>query len=367
MKQNKVLNKLNQLRDGTANLGAKNDDEWYTPNGAIQAELDIWANLGKFKGKRIICPCDWDIVSGEDIYSITIDFKDDDVEVTGNSVVKHIDKVYYDLWSEEEAKFVEMNVKEEDLEELLYDKLTCNFVRYFAFNARRLGIKSVTASGYNPDLDRGVRFQEVDYSKYDVCVTNPPFSCYREFLNCIIGKVDFIVLAPFMNRVSPSVGLPLQLRQAYLGFGRSIGINKRDKSGEQKNKSVACDWLSSWDDAQKEVDNKHYRTGIKYETYKDDYAIMDRMTMLDGTHPIDVKSKTTYPDDYDGWMFGPISVLTDLDQSKYEWYCSGQKGHYNSVKNIFKHQATNDMLGKRVDGKSRFHGILFRKRTDYKE
>ena len=38
-------------------------------------------------------------------------------------------------------------------------------------------------------------------------------------MNCIVDKIDFICLAPFLNRVSPNIGLPLMLKKAYLGWG----------------------------------------------------------------------------------------------------------------------------------------------------
>ena len=74
-KQDKVLKKIkNSLESGQANtaLGVKNNDECYTDMQDILNELSQWAALDKFKGKNIICPCDWDIVGNENIYSITI-------------------------------------------------------------------------------------------------------------------------------------------------------------------------------------------------------------------------------------------------------------------------------------------------------
>ena len=92
-KQTKVLNKIkNSLKHGNeGQLGTKKNDECYTDMQDILNELSQWAALDKFKGKNIICPCDWDIVGNENIYSITIKYKDSGVEVFGNSAYKGVE------------------------------------------------------------------------------------------------------------------------------------------------------------------------------------------------------------------------------------------------------------------------------------
>lgn len=140
-------------------------------------------------------------------------------------------------------KITEIKLEEDKVEDFLRDKLTCNFVRTLTQNAKRWGIKSITASGYNPATGKGIKFQDVDYSKYDVCITNPPFSLYGEFMKCIVGKIDFIVLAPFLNRVTPCVGLYLMLKQAYLGVGVHLHLmfaNPTKDNNYTGEKWVAC-------------------------------------------------------------------------------------------------------------------------------
>lgn len=192
MKQTKVSNKIaGSLKHGNeGQLGTKKNDECYTSMHDILEELSYWAQFDKFRGKRIICPCDWDIVEGEDIYSIEITYKDTDVEVNAYKAVKSvkITKIYpypaFKLYSEEleteciETKWETIELREDEIESFLRNKLTCNFVRTLTQNARKWGIKSITASGYNPAIDRGIKFQDVDYTQYDLCITNPPFSLY---------------------------------------------------------------------------------------------------------------------------------------------------------------------------------------------
>ena len=367
-KQDKVLKKIkSSLKHGNeGQLGVKKNDECYTDMQDILNELSKWAALGKFKGKNIICPCDWDIVNGENIYSITILYKEPGVQVVGNSVFKAVESIYVDIWSDVNNTHVEhISLKEEEIEDFLRDKLTCNFVRALTQNARTWGIKSITASGYNPANGLGVKFQEVDYSKYDVCITNPPFSLYGEFMKTIVGNIDFIVLAPLLNRANPCVGGYLMLKQAYLGFGIELHMTFNNPTKENNyygTKIVNCDWITSFHEAQDVRNANHFKSGVKYNLYKDEYVEMPKMLMKDNTHPIRV-SMSTYPDDFNGWMFTTVGVLDNLDQTTYEWFATECKGYLNQHPEFspFSHKVdASTYLGS--DGKRAFGGIVFRKK-----
>ncbi len=369
-KQNKVItkikNSLNCGQDNTA-LGIKNNDECYTGMQDILNELSYWAALDKFRGKNIICPCDWDIVGSENIYSITIKYRESGVEVFGNSAYKTVESVQYDLWSDDATPVVtRITLKEDEIEDFLRDKLTCNFVRTLTQNARAWGIKSITASGYNPATGKGIKFQDVDYSKYDVCITNPPFSLYAEFMECIVGAIDFIVLAPFANRNSPCVGLHLMLKNAYLGQGVECHMtfaNPTKENNYSGTKVVNCDWITSFTEAQDERNAKHFRSGIKYELYQDEFTVMPNMIMKDGTCPIRV-SMSTYPEDYEGWMFASTGVLDNLDQETYEWYGTGFRKYFNQTNpslSPFNGKVTSAILIQ-SNGKKAFDNIVFRKK-----
>jgi hypothetical protein len=367
-KQTKVLNKIkNSLKHGNeGQLGTKKNDECYTSMNDILTELSQWAELDKFRGKNIVCPCDWDIVGNENIYSITITYKEEGVVVVGNGAYKTVESVQYDLWSDDDTPVVtRITLKEEEIEDFLRDKLTCNFVRTLTQNARRWGIKSITASGFNPATGKGIKFQDVDYSKYDVCVTNPPFSLYSEFMNTVVGKIDYILLAPFLKRNNPCYGQYLMLEQTYLGFGIELHMTFNNPTKENNysgTKVVNCDWITSFPEAQAERNAKHFKSGIKYDLYKDEYVEMIGMTMKDGTHPIRV-SMSTYPEDFNGWMFATIGVLDNLDQETYEWYGTHLHGYFNKhpEQSPFNHK-TSDSMHYAADGKSGFSGIVFRKK-----
>lgn len=367
-KQDKILNKIKscQAYGNEGQLGKKNNDECYTSMQTILDELSQWAALGKFQGKRIICPCDWDIVEGSDIYSVTIEYEPE-FKVTGNSAFKGAKVTYglFDGWDEDKTVLKEIELKEDEVDDFLRSKVTCNFIRTFAQNARTWGIKSITASGYNPATNKGVRFQDVDYSKYDVCVTNPPFSLYKDFMNSILGKIDFIVLAPFLNRNASWQGPAMQDGTCYLGFGVHLDAEFQNptKDNKFKVKHVNCDWLTSFPEAQEERNNRHFKSGVHYEDYKGEWPEMPNMTMKDGTHPIRV-SMSTYPEDFDGWMFATIGVLDNLDQSEYEWYNTNFSGYYNSnlERSPFNGRVSSATIHKTAEGHMGFCGIVFRKK-----
>jgi hypothetical protein len=371
-KQQKILSKIKscQAHGNGGQLGKKNNDECYTSMQTILDELSQWATLGKFQGKRIVCPCDWDIVGDEDcnenIYSITIEYEPE-FKVAGNSVFKGA-KVSYTLFDdldEDKVTLKKIELKEDEIEEFLRDKLTCNFIRTLTQNARAWGIKSITASGYNPTTGKGIKFQDVDYSKYDICVTNPPFSLYKEFMDSILGKIDFIVLAPLLNRKATWEGIAMQEGKAYLGFGVEVHAEFQNPTKDNKFnvKRVNCDWLTSFPEAQDARNSCHFRSGVHYEDYKDEWVEMPHMTMKDGTHPIRV-SMSAYPEDFDGWMFATIGILDNLDQSEYEWYNTNFSGYYNSAleRSPFDGKISSATIHKTADGYMGFCGIVFRRK-----
>ena len=277
-------------------LGIKKNDECYTQKQDVYNELSKWAALDKFRNKNIICPCD-----------------------TSESA----------------------------------------FVKVLTENKEAWGIKSITHSHYNPVTSEGTKYQDVDYSKYDICITNPPFNKYREFTNSVVGKIDFIALTPTFNRNNPCVGLYIMLGQAYLGFGTHLPLTFITPTGT---KSVACDWITSFPEGQAKRNRELPKTGIKYELYKNEYIEMPNIIMKDGTHPIRV-GRSTYPDNYDGWMFGSISVLDKINFDEYEWY--GRFVRYfnqtNPEANPCAHRI-NDTMYMDANGKIGFNGILFRKK-----
>jgi hypothetical protein len=385
-KQNKIINKIKYKSGQKTPLGTKPNDECYTSMQDIINELSKWKD--KFEGKNIICPCDWDILDSADetkgVYSIKIDFNEGEMHGHTN-VVKSVSYTLFDFEDNSKNKQI-VKVSKNEIEEFLRERVKCNFVRTFIENAGSWKIRSITASGFNPANGEGVPFQEVDYTYYDLVVTNPPFSLYGEFLKKIIDeKIDFIVLAPFLNRVNPSIGLPLMLRKCWLGYGRHLNLNFFNPTVNNKFKTmtVGCDWVTSFNDAQLELDKTRLKNGFKYESYKNDYRKMENITMKDGTHPIRVNKYTAIPDDYYGWIFSSVGALDSISFDEFEWYLTNAAGYYNNENpdyNPFNHKAFDEMvmaqsfldfsgmnqkerrIACKSTGESGFHGIILRRK-----
>ena len=361
-KENKILNKINYDSGQSKPVKVKND-EMYTSMDDILSELKHYKKY--FENKNIICPCDWDIVNDNDeIHSIKITFSDQNPSKLKieNNIIEIIGLPFGD------QEYKKHTIDADKIDDFLREKLRCSFLRVMTQYARQWKIKSVTASGFNPITGQGKRFQEIDFSQYDICITNPPFSMYNEFLSKLLeSKIDFIILAPFLNRVNPNVGLPLMLRKCYLGFGRKLRLSfKNYRLGEVKEKVVAVDWITTFRDAQDEIDKKELKNGIKYEDYKEDYPIMVGMTMKDGTHPIRINNFRALPDDYYGWAFTSIGILDVLSYKYFEWYITNAKTYFNRTNpssNPFSHKVSNQML-KDQNNKQYFHGIIIKRKNN---
>lgn len=329
----------------------RDEDACVTGIDDILSELSYWGQLGKFRGKRIICPCDCDIVEKEQIYRMTADYSDSG-DLTGVSYLRY---------SHGMMEWEEVKLSGEDAMTFIRDRVECNFVRALTQNARRWGVKAVTASGYSPELDRGFRFQDVDYSQYDVCITNPPYSQQTQFMKCVVGNIDFIVLSPVINRLNSSVGVPLMLRKAYLGknIHLSICFTQPNKVNSYKEKPVGYDWVTSFPDAQRERNESGWHTGIRYAPEL--YDTMENMPMKDGGHPI-IVSINDMPDDYDGWMFAPSNILDRLNTDEYEFYGTHLTGYLNEHKEIspFEGALTEGML--RHNGRTMYPNFVIRRK-----
>lgn len=363
----KITNRINKGHGGVNKLksarGAK-DDEFYTRYQDVINELNQYPPE-VFDGKDIICPCDCDILEGKEVYSITIEFED--MEICGF----HFNKVHKVRYSLFEEPLVPIEIDGDEADEFIRTQVKCSFLRYLR-DVRGARIKSVTASGYDPATDRGVRFESVDYSKYDLCITNPPFSQLSTFMAIMIDQCDkrqdtdkpfnFIILAPMVNRANPNIGGYIMQHKAYLGFGRMLALTFEDPSSENKYKpkQVSVDWVTSFRYAQDEVDRRRLHTNVEYEVYKNDYPIMVDMTMKDGTHPIRV-TKGSIPDDYYGWMFTSVAVLDILSYEEFEFYITQcHKLLNNTEHSPLAHKVSNAMY-KDSKGNGGFGGVLFRR------
>ena len=369
-KQKKVIKKINAKYGAIETLKAAKanpNDEFITGLNDISKELIHYTHY--FKGRNIICPCDCDILKNDKVHKIEIFFNDTPekrfISPTGFIYkIKYL--IYYTLVNN---TYIPTKIEGNTARDFISKNIVCNFIKAIVDIGEDYGIHSVTASGFNTLTQEGFRFETVDYNKYNLIITNPPFSQYKTFMNTIMPYVekrkgsnnplDFILLSSYKNRMNPCVGIGLMQRIFYLGFGRHLNLkfNEINKDNAYTTKIVSVDWITTFSDAQNIIDKTHKSTGIDFNLYKEDYPILNTITMKDNTHPIVIKSKGAIPDNYFGWMQGSIGILTDLNFNEFDWFITNAKKLYNTQKpelNPFLHKATDTMLN--------FHGIVFKRK-----
>jgi len=96
---------------------------------------------------------------------------------------------------------------------------------------------------YNVKCD-ATEWRDIDYSQYDVVITNPPFSQAREFIRYLVRcNVDFIIIVSDVMRYS--------IKNGKCSFGRKIYIGKDAQKFYRPDGSiypVHCGWISSFQD-----------------------------------------------------------------------------------------------------------------------
>jgi len=87
-------------------------------------------------------------------------------------------------------------------------------------------------------------WRNIDYSKYDIVITNPPFSQIREFIQHLINqKIDFIIMVSDVLRYSIAngkvdLGIPVYKGRDAQRFLRPDGALK----------AIHCGWISNIQD-----------------------------------------------------------------------------------------------------------------------
>lgn len=184
-------------------------DEHYTRYEEIAKELQLYRK--QIEGKRILCPCDWD-VSGSGACTKTYITKNHNGkielwETTDFYFKKNID---WQLTNKNTIKKVQ-SFKEAPL---------CNFWKYL-INQMLSGwkIKSVTFAGYNPSTKKGIPFQDHDYSKYDLVITNPPFSCMEELISLLLkNHTKFLIIGDLLKMSKKNLGKLFVENKFWLGY-----------------------------------------------------------------------------------------------------------------------------------------------------
>lgn len=299
------------------------DDEFYTLYEDISAEVPLYKE--QLKGKRILCPCDWD-----ESYNEEIVFKEEGYVIASNLFGKDSSIKEIDI-AQSKKKF------EKDL-----TNIKCNFVKFLVSHADDYGIKSVSVSGFNPKTEEGIRFQDIDYGKYDVVITNPPFSQFREFIDVMFAhKIEFLVIGPQTAISYKDIFPHIKNNEMWLGYHHHLlGLMKSDGtllSKKDSNLPNCCCWFTNLD-----VSYRHDRMILTEEYSEKKYPKYDN---LDG---IDVNKTKLLPNNYDGVMGVPITFMQKYNPEQFEivGFRKGDDGKDLCIK----------------DGKPLFIRILIRKR-----
>lgn len=258
------------------------DDEYYTIYEDIANEVSHYKD--QLKGKRILCPCDWDESYNEEIV------------YTGGTI-----------------KRINIKASKEKIEKNL-DLIKCNFVKFLVAHADIYDITSISVSGYNPATAKGVKFQDIDYSKYDLVITNPPFSQFREFIDTMFkNDMEFLVIGPITAITYKEVFKHIQKNEMWLGYAKQLsGFRLSDGTlilSKNPEGSVprACKWYTNLDvtyrhDKMILTENYNHKKYPNYYNY----------------NGIDVEKTIKIPYDYVGVMGVPVTFLTKYNPEQFK-------------------------------------------------
>ncbi len=272
----------------------KKDDEYYTLFQDIADEVSLY--LPQLRGKRILCPCDWD-----ESYNEEIVYKEEGY-VLGRDL----------FGSEGTIKNIDIAKTREKIEKRM-DKVKCQFVYYLLNQAEECGFRSISVSGYNPQKNEGVRFQDIDYSYYDVIITNPPFSQFDEFIDLLIenGK-EFLVIGPQTAPTERSIINHFQEGNIRIGYHYHLsGFNRPDGTTlpKQHNTPRSCLWYTNM-----QVDPK-VKELILTASYEENPEKYPKYVNYDA---IEVPTVADIPYDYYGEMGVPVTFMQKYNPRQFE-------------------------------------------------
>lgn len=313
-------------------------DEFYTLYEDIAAELPNYKEY--LQGKRILCPCDWD-----ESFQEALVYKEEGYVAPYNLIsiggtVKLIDIAQSKNRVERELTTVK-----------------CNFVKFLVAHAEAYGIKSISVSGYNPATGEGVRFQDVDYSNYDIIITNPPYSVFDEFIETMFnaGK-QFLVIGPTSALTHKGIFYLFKDNKMWGGYHLHMtGFIK--PNGEILDKSDANVRYSCWY-TNLPVKKKQEKKILTHKYTPEEYP------QYANYNAIDVGELKAIPYDYDGYMGVPVSILFDYHPDQFEII---ERSAVLAEKIIVNGYSKNDRFYVEEDGvlKRKFDRIVIRNKEVY--
>lgn len=269
----------------------KKNDEFYTLYQDIANEVPHYRN--QLRGKRILCPCDWD-----ESYDEVFIYRAQKEKITSffdRGSIKEIDL------NRSGGKEIERDIRH----------IHCNFAKFLVAHAKDYGLLSVSVSGYNPRTGQGIPFQSIDYSQYDLIITNPPFSLFREFIDVMMkaGK-EFLVIGPQNAITYKECFEYIRTNRMWIGHHQHLtGFILEDGTVLQKNDSLprCCCWYTNLD-----VSYRHDKL-ILTEEYSP-----EQFPKYYNYDAIEVSSTASIPCDYPGIMGVPITFLQKYNPEQFE-------------------------------------------------
>jgi hypothetical protein len=293
---------------------AVKNDEFYTRMTDISYELVFYKE--QFKGKRIICPCDWDESFEEKVVY-------DSVELVSKKEIGIFN-------FEEQSTIKNINVEKTRIKLQKTDERKCGFISFLSQVSKEWKIKSISASGYDPLTDKGVKFQDVDYSKYDLVITNPPFSNFREFIEIMIKnpKVNFLIIGPMGAYSYKEFFRYLQSNKIWMGHTQPKAFLSPE--GKEFKFGNICWWTNldvSYRNQKLILENSYYNNPKDYPKYDNYEAIeVNKVKKI----PYDFEGKmgvsgATFFSIYNPNQFDILGTSASLNFSKGRPYLNGKR------------------------------------------
>ncbi|MDR0303601.1 MAG: adenine-specific methyltransferase EcoRI family protein [Chitinispirillales bacterium] len=302
------------------------DDEFYTYFEDISAEVPLYKE--QLRGKRILCPCDWD-----ESYNEEIVFKEENhiIKTTlfnENGTVKNIN-------IEQTKKKIEKDL----------NYIKCNFVKFLVSHAEIYGIKSISVSGYNPTTNKGIRFQDVDYSHYDLVITNPPFSQFREFIDVMFkNQMEFLIIGPLSAISYINIFPFIKNNQLWHGYHNVKNFLKPNGTTMQMGNVL---WYTNLD-----VSYRHDKMILTEEYYPNKYQ------KFDNYDAINIERTKEIPHNYNDLMGVPITFLQKYNPEQFE--IVDGIGRYSMLTGVTT--ATKGYYLTTVNGKRKFAKIIIKRK-----
>lgn len=246
----------------------REDDEFYTLRKDIAFEFTNYKEY--FRGKNILCPCDY-------VSDTPVKFYDEKNGITCD------------------------------------DQDTSEFVKYLVDNAKRLGIKSVSASGFNPHTGEGLPFEKVNLKDFDMVVTNPPFSRFNKFFKKLYdSEKDFLVVGHQMDLSLKDVAQAISEDKVWTGYNTEFsGFLRPDGTmlDSRDYLTKSCQWITNLPVKRNQRPNL-----IMTRSYKEDPEYYHRYLNFPG---IDVPRLKDIPKDYKGYMGVPVTYIKYHNPSQF--------------------------------------------------